>query len=221
MDSEEEEYALPYWIEMQWKRAEESRAKLVGDVTNISNSRIRRTPEYMAERAEFRRYYLPQLIAIGPVHLARRQHLQGEPFKEAWTTMYLTDTNQSVKDLYSTIIRESELLKEISQLHEEETWQYCTHVEDTNEFITWLLIVDGCSILHLLEKSGNSVDPQRELKASVDKLDLLVMDNQIPFQVLRLFCKDEARLEKCLLNFLQVHGIKRAPKLIKEKKNTG
>ncbi|RYQ87209.1 hypothetical protein S83_064826 [Arachis hypogaea] len=122
-------------------------------------------------------------------------------------------------------MRESKLLKEISQLHEEETWQYCTHVEDTNEFITWLLIVDGCSILHLLEKSGNSVDPQQELRTSVDKLvrmqqDLLVMDNQIPFQVLRLFCKDEARLEKCLLNFLQVHGIKMAPKLSKEKKNT-
>ncbi|XLU29170.1 hypothetical protein S245_065236 [Arachis hypogaea] len=230
MESEEEGYA-PSWIIERLQKAEESRAKLAGDASNVSNSRIRRTPEYLAERAEFRRYYFPQLIAIGPVHLDRRiNHLQGEPFKEAWTTMYLTDTNQSVNDLYNTIFRESELLKEIRQLHGEDMWQrmsyyYSGYGTDTYEFIRWLLVVDGCSILHLLEKSGDSVDPQRDLNISVDKLvrmyqDLLIMDNQIPFKVLRLFCKDEARLEKCLRNFLQVHGIKTAPELGKGKKNT-
>ncbi|QHN75645.1 UPF0481 protein [Arachis hypogaea] len=141
----------------------------------------------------------------------------------------IRNTNQSFKDLYNTIMRESEMLEEISQLHGEDIWQsmscYYGDVRDTYEFITWLLVVDGCSILHLLEKSGDSVDPHRELKISVDKLvrmyeDLLVMDNQIPFQVLRLFCKDEARLEKCLHTFLQVHGVKTAPELGKGKKTT-
>ncbi|XP_057736391.1 uncharacterized protein LOC130951704 [Arachis stenosperma] len=221
---------LPNWIKERWQKAEESRAKLVGDASNVSNSRILRTPEYLAERVEFRRYYFPQLIAIGPVHLDRRiNHLQGEPFKEAWTIMYLTDTNQSVNGLYNTIILESEMLEEIRQLHGEEIWQSlsCVYgdVGHPYEFITWLLVVDGCSILHLLEKSGDSVDPQRDLNISVDKLvrmfqDLLIMDNQIPFKVLRYFCKDEARLEKCLRNFLQVHGIKTAPELGKGKKYT-
>ncbi|MED6131411.1 hypothetical protein PIB30_009632 [Stylosanthes scabra] len=90
------------------------------------------------------------------------------------------------------------------------------------KFAVLASVLDGCCVLELLEKSDNSVDPEKELQISIDKLvrvhqDLLILDNQIPFQLLKLLCQDEARLEKCLHNFLQVHGIQTTPKLLREK----
>ncbi|MED6177945.1 hypothetical protein PIB30_102928, partial [Stylosanthes scabra] len=84
-----------------------------------------------------------------------------------------------------------------------------------------LLIIDGCCVLQLLKKLDNLVNPEQELKISIDKLvrvhqDLLIMDNQIRFQLLRLLCQDEAMLQQCLHNFLQVHGIE-IPSKKKEK----
>ena len=93
-----------------------------------------------------------------------------------------------------------------------------------NEHLSWLLALDGCTILQVLEKSDQSVHPEQELKVSFDKLvrvhqDLLLLENQIPFQVLKLLCKVEARLKKCLHNFLEIHCVKMASRPTKEKGN--
>ncbi|XLT12098.1 hypothetical protein HN51_057788 [Arachis hypogaea] len=89
------------------------------------------------------------------------------------------------------------------------TETYVANLYDAPTVYADHIIVEACCVFHLLEKSESSVDPEQELKISIDKLvsvhqDLLILDNQIHFQSLRLLCQDEARLEKCLCNFLQV-----------------
>ncbi|RYR40908.1 hypothetical protein Ahy_A09g046655 [Arachis hypogaea] len=115
------------------------------DVNKVSDSspKIHRIPQYMAERVEFRKYYEPQIISIGPIHLAKIDTLQGKPYKDAWTAM-----------------------DKLVRVHQ----------------------------------------------------DLLILNNQIPFPWLRVLCNDDQRLEKCLHNFLHVHGIESAPKLQRKKR---
>ncbi|MED6177267.1 hypothetical protein PIB30_096554 [Stylosanthes scabra] len=207
------------WASHLCKRLEKSEKELTKEGNRISRPKIQDIPRYMAEKVEFQRYYKPQIISLNKLH-ARTP--QGELYKEAWAAMYLKDTNLKLKDLYMEICYENasypmDIKPMWRNLHSE---VFRRHLNADS------LIMDGCCVLQLLQKSNNSVDPEQGLKISIDKIvrvhqDLLIMDNQIPFQLLRLLCHDEAMLEQCLHNFLQVHGIlieSSAPKLPRKKK---
>ncbi|QHN75641.1 UPF0481 protein [Arachis hypogaea] len=203
------------WASDLCERIEESEKQLTRAGNRVSRPKIQRVPKYMAEKPEFDRYYKPQMFSLG---VFNPKTTQGEQYKEAWAAMYLKDTNLNVKDLFREICDDNRmkrwLLKPMWQKLYDAPTIYADHI-----------IVEACCVLHLLEKSESSVDPEQELKISIDKLvrvhqDLLILDNQFPFQSLRLLCQDEARLEKCLSNFLQVHGIQveTAPKLPRKKR---
>ncbi|MED6131413.1 hypothetical protein PIB30_009634 [Stylosanthes scabra] len=228
----EEEHAIPSWLEENWERLEEVGKKLTGgEVNKGSRPKIQKIPLYMAERVEFRRYYEPQLISFGLYHLSKQQLLQGKRYKDLWTAMYLQNTNQKVRDLHLRIRRHDwrpfyQYVELSRDSDTRETISVYGNPRSKDDYVAGVLMLDGCCVLQLLEKSDCSVDPEQELMISIDKLvrvhqDLLVMDNQIPFQVLRLLCEDEARLKKCLQNFLQVHGIETTPNLGKEKPSSG
>ncbi|XLU29156.1 hypothetical protein S245_065222 [Arachis hypogaea] len=193
-----------------FKTLEESEKQLSGEGNRVSRPKIQR--EFMGGKVEFERYYWPQIISFHP---SDRQS-KGWRYKEAWAAMYLKDTNLKVEDLFR-------------ELWEENTWSlkpmWLKLYDNPRGLYASSLIVDGCCVLELLEKSDLWVDPEQELKISMDKLvrvhqDLLIMNNQVPFQLLRLLCQDQERLQKCLFNFLQVHGIKveTAPKLPRKKR---
>ncbi|MED6171599.1 hypothetical protein PIB30_042198 [Stylosanthes scabra] len=219
-----------------------------GNVNKISNSRpkIQMIPEHMGERVDFRQYYEPQIISIGPFHLDKEDLLQGKIYKDIWAAMYLEHTNSLELSLLLDRISDSNL-EEFLRMFEvplgnggvrrayvyhddidQDVQHYNVSYYDLNtvRFAILASVLDGCCVLELLEKSDKSVaDLEKELEISIEKLvkvhqDLLIMDNQIPFQLLRLLCQDEARLEKCLHNFLRVHGIliESPPKLGRKKK---
>ncbi|MED6184396.1 hypothetical protein PIB30_047085 [Stylosanthes scabra] len=212
---EPEKYVISERASYLCEILEVSEKELITQGNRVSRPKIQRIPEYMAEKVEFQRYYKPQIISLGLFH---RRTRQGYLYKKAWAAMYLKDTNQKVEDLYTEIFYHDE---EINLLKLKPVWRNLEdYFVDKND-----IIVDGCCVLQLLKKSDSSVDDlEQELKISIDKLvrvhqDLLIMDNQIPFELLRLLCQDEAMLEQCLHNFLQVHGIliELAPKLPRKK----
>ena len=201
---------VPNWLRFELDQLEEMGK--IGEVNQVSRPKIQKVPEYMGARVEFKRYYLPQLISVGPIHYEKPYVDLGKRYKYMWTAMYLKHTNQTVYDLYQRI-----------SSHEKELYGQFTR-DCWGEHLSWLLVLDGCTILQVLEKSDQSVHPEQELKVSFDKLvrvhqDLLLLENQIPFQVLKLLCKDEARLMKCLHNFLEIHGVKMVSRPSKEKGN--
>ncbi|QHO51787.1 DUF247 domain protein [Arachis hypogaea] len=66
--------------------------------------------------------------------------------------------------------------------------------------------------IHLAKIDTLQGKPYKDAWTAMDKLvrvhqDLLILNNQIPFPWLRVLCNDDQRLEKCLHNFLHVHGI--------------
>ncbi|MED6131414.1 hypothetical protein PIB30_009635 [Stylosanthes scabra] len=206
------------WASYLCERLEESEKELTIEGDRVSRPKIQDIPRYMAEKVEFQRYYKPQIISLNELHVTTPQ---GKLYKEAWAAMYLKGTNQKVEDLYMAICDENasdgmDIKPMWRNLHSEVFRRYLNADN---------LIMDGCCVLQLLKKSDSSVDPEQELKISIDKLvrvhqDLLIMSNQIPFQLLRLLCQDEAMLQQCLHNFLQVHGIliDSVPKLPRKKK---
>ncbi|QHN75636.1 hypothetical protein HN51_053314 [Arachis hypogaea] len=183
---------------------------------------IPRIPQHMAERVDFRNYYEPRIISIGPIHLPKEDLLQGKLYKDLWAAKYVQGADfHRIQEVHRMTRQNAYISMQfmyLDLLKNEKLASAYDHPPDGKMFATLALVSDGCCVLHLLEKSDNSFEAQEELEISIDKLlwmhqDLLIMDNQIPFQVLRLLCEDQERLEKCLGNFLQVHGIQTAPKL--------
>ncbi|XP_052195447.1 UPF0481 protein At3g47200-like isoform X1 [Diospyros lotus] len=216
------------WFKHKYEVFQESKQRLVKD-DKVSRPKIQRLPGYMGGRAEFKTYYLPKLIEIGPIlHLQTNAGL-GDAQKLMWTSMFLEDTNQNALDLCKKMF---DHLEELMSLFSPGCWRYRQEElitllspfgiatddidlanGDFKDIKSWILFVDGCSVLQVLDKSNDSdSDPEQVLRVSVDQLvrvhqDLLLLENQIPFQVLKLLSKDEAKLKKCMDNFLQIHRI--------------
>ncbi|XP_027337438.1 UPF0481 protein At3g47200-like [Abrus precatorius] len=184
----------------------------------VSRPKIQRVPDYMGGREEFKRFYLPNLISIGPIHFFKPYVKQGYRYKKLWTAMYIRDTNQTYDDLIKRIYFSD-------YIHERNSYAPGSWPEDPpqeHDFTSswwWqglVLMEDGCSVLQVLDKSVDSDNPEKELGVSTDKLvrvhqDLLLLENQIPFQLLKLICdEDRARLKRCMHNFLIIHGIEEA-----------
>ncbi|XP_052197366.1 UPF0481 protein At3g47200-like [Diospyros lotus] len=214
------------WFKHRYDVFEESKQRLVKD-DKVSRPKIQRLPGYMGGRAEFKTFYLPKLIEIGPIlHLQSNAGL-GDAQKLMWTSMFLEDTKKDARDLCKKMF---DHLEELMPLFSPGCWRYRQEElttllspfgiakddidlanGDFKDIKSWILFVDGCSVLQVLEKSNHSdSDPEQVLRVSVDQLvrvhqDLLLLENQIPFQVLKLLSKDEAKLKKCMENFLQIH----------------
>ncbi|KAK7287145.1 hypothetical protein RIF29_00219 [Crotalaria pallida] len=192
-----DQYKLEQRLEMQLKELDNSNQE-------VKNKRpkIQRVPPYM-EGMGLKKYFNPKLISFGLFHHGQYDTIVGEQYKLMWTAMYLKDTNQSHRDLYNKINSHYSELKD-SFIIDDSTIYH-------RENIVSICMLDGCSILRVLDKSGNYNNPEQELKVSFDQLiqvhqDMLLLENQIPFQVLKIICNDEAQLNKCLQNFLKVHG---------------
>ncbi|MED6160061.1 hypothetical protein PIB30_047923 [Stylosanthes scabra] len=216
--TEAEQSLFTNWANDLFEELEKLDKLFTREGNRVSRPKIQQIPNYMAEKLEFQRYYKPQIISLGCFH---PRMSQGELYKKAWAAMYLKDTNLKLEDIYEDIYKEIYYRDMNGNAILKPTWSnlYPLNIP----FDARDPIVDGCSVLQLLRKSDYLVDPEKELKISIDKLvrvhqDLLIMDNQITFQFLRLCCEDEARLEQCLHNFLHVHGIEKAPNIPRKKK---
>ncbi|TKY55455.1 UPF0481 protein [Spatholobus suberectus] len=183
-------------------------------VDEASKPKIQRVPDYMVGRLEFEKLFLPNLISIGPIHFLKPYVEPGELFKVVWTAAYLKDTDQTYDDLLEKI--RSSFHEQLAGLFAEECWKYDKARDLRRSLrVEEMLVVDGCSVLHVLDKSVDSDCPEKELKVSVGHLarvhhDMVLLENQIPYQVLKLLCNDKARLKRCRHNFLLVHGIGQA-----------
>ncbi|KAK7380692.1 hypothetical protein VNO78_33207 [Psophocarpus tetragonolobus] len=77
------------------------------------------------------------------------------------------------------------------------------------EKICWMLFVDGCALLHILQHA--KLDPRHEMNIKIDQLvlvmlDVLLLENQLPFALLKLLWrKEEKELIEAMKEFLKCH----------------
>ncbi|KAL6560580.1 hypothetical protein OROGR_004139 [Orobanche gracilis] len=177
--------------------------KRIGNVEEVRRRpKVQHLPFCLRGNKTFDEFYIPKLISFGPLLIYQDMHWEStERYKFMWTSKYLQDTNQSFHDLFNTINDQLDDLKEL----------FVNDIHASGENLVCLLIVDACSILHVLDKSYCSNSPELELNISVDELirvldDILLLHSQIPFKILKIICNDEAKLNRCLQNLLRIHG---------------
>jgi len=169
--------------------------------------KIQKVAHYLRDRKHFAKHYSPRLVSIGPIHHGE-EHLElGEKYKLMWAENFLERTKQDGQTLYEKIASNIEQLK---KRFAGDVIRDLKFPDD--EKLSWMLFVDGCSLLQILDK-GNLNDP-REMNVKVDQMvlvwmDVLLLENQLPYEVLKLLSghQNDASLVNSMDKFLERHHL--------------
>ncbi|MED6110821.1 hypothetical protein PIB30_046376 [Stylosanthes scabra] len=191
--------------------------------------KIREVPHYLRKRVDFAKHYSPKLVSFGPIHHGHPNLKLGEKYKLMWSAMYVSTKDQTARDLHERVLRKIEELKDLFDkdlfAKEEFTNLESQGFKNYDEKLSWMLFVDGCALLQIMEngKLGDAFD-YPDLNIKIDQLilvrqDVLLLENQLPFQLLRLLCclansnNVDTHLVKSMDKFLCTHHLwpKRCP----------
>nr|AFK40291.1 unknown [Medicago truncatula] len=165
-----------------------------------SRPKIQRVPYYRRRMSNLGKHYTPKLLSIGPIHHDRSDLKLGEKYKLKWAAEYIENTALNPEELHQKIADNIDELKgrfsdDVLTL----TGKSLEGFHSLEEKLSWMLFVDGCSLLYLLEKG--------HMKIKVGQLvlvmmDVLLLENQLPYEVLKLLWKNnESELIKCMMSF--------------------
>ncbi|XP_023755640.1 UPF0481 protein At3g47200 [Lactuca sativa] len=142
----------------------------------------------------YEKYYVPQVVSIGPYHYGKPKLELVEKLKPVFTKKLLArpeyEVNLSLSSLYKKL-GEAKMVKELRGFYEENSTE---HLSD--KVFTRMMLLDGCFILYYIlfihgmtaencsEKVESSSDLIRSHQAVFIHHDLFLLENQIPFIVL-------------------------------------
>jgi hypothetical protein len=161
--------------------------------------KIQRVAEHIRNREKFKEHYSPRLMSIGPIHHDNTNLKLGEKYKLMWAAKYIEDTGHNSHDLHKHIV---DNIDELKRLFAEDvltsTEESLNGFSSLDEKLSWILFVDGCSLLHILENADFNSPWPMNMKAdqlSIVMMDVLLLENQLPYLVLKLLWKNENEIE--------------------------
>ncbi|GAU24189.1 hypothetical protein TSUD_23260 [Trifolium subterraneum] len=183
-------------LEQKFKELENAK-----ETPRQSRPKIQRVPEHIRNREKFKDHYVPKLVSIGPIHHGKPNLKLGEKFKLVWAKQYIKNANLNTQNLHKKI---ADNILDLKGFFADDVLALTSTKESLEDFtsldekLSWMLFVDGCSLLHILE-SAASIQPEA-LNIKVDQLvvtmnDALLLENQLPYLVLKLLWKTEDETE--------------------------
>ncbi|KAI3804118.1 hypothetical protein L1987_32288 [Smallanthus sonchifolius] len=147
-----------------------------------STARIHRAPEMVRETDDYKKYYVPKVVSIGPYHFGNEKLEMVEKLKPVFT-MKLLSNKETLRSVYKKL-GESQMVKELRSFYEEDyTTKFC------NKEFTKMMLMDSCFILYyILYIFGGKHEDCLELKGHEIVFvhqDLFLLENQIPFKALK------------------------------------
>ncbi|RDX99507.1 UPF0481 protein, partial [Mucuna pruriens] len=181
-----------------------------------SGPKIQRVAHHLRERKHFGKHYSPRLMSLGPIHHGDSKLEVGEKYKQMWAATYMETTGQSPQTLYDRVAGDIQKLKalfgeDIFSSNDRFSKYEMQGFRNVEEMICWMLFVDGCALLHILENAKLHVAHIMNVK--VDQLvlvmqDVLLLENQLPFMLLKLLWRDtidDRELIQTMKGFLKCH----------------
>ncbi|XP_076958478.1 UPF0481 protein At3g47200-like [Bidens hawaiensis] len=147
----------------------------------ISIVRIPRVTEMVKETPNYKKYYVPKVVSIGPYHFGKPKLQLVEKLKPDFTVRLLKGSKEKLRNLYDKL-GEQEMIKELRSFYEEDLASEFSDMEFTK-----MMVLDSCFILYYAKYIfGKKPEDCPELKrheiAFVHQ-DLFLLENQIPYIV--------------------------------------
>ncbi|XP_017629136.2 UPF0481 protein At3g47200-like [Gossypium arboreum] len=145
---------------------------------------IREVPSTLSRNEDFKKYFKPKVVAIGPLHHYDPALPESKKLKLKLAAHFVKKIGIDKESLYSNIKQEMDSLKECYDRQELEKYS------DDNKELAWMFFVDGCTILQAVYmRYGNDDDGKLFIKDDLLTFvysDLFLLENQLPFRVLEL-----------------------------------
>nr|XP_023890151.1 UPF0481 protein At3g47200-like [Quercus suber]XP_023890152.1 UPF0481 protein At3g47200-like [Quercus suber]POE63883.1 upf0481 protein [Quercus suber] len=168
------------------------------EIRSSTRCRIHKVPHHLRKWNEVA--YTPQVVSIGPIHHNDERLKSMEEYKERYFRSFVKRSKIKVEYFVNTIRR---MEKSIRRCYAE------TICPTSGKFVK-MILVDAIFILELFIKETSGIqtrdDPMiAKTRAKAMKFDLLLLENQLPFFVIkklhqlafRSLCKSDPRLLNC------------------------
>ncbi|KAK8588825.1 hypothetical protein V6N13_087719 [Hibiscus sabdariffa] len=146
---------------------------------------IQKVPSTLCIPKDFRKYFKPRVISIGPIHHGNPALHGSEQLKLRLAAHFVKNIGVEKETLYKAIKMEIGSLKKCYDPKELEPYD--------DEKLAWMFFLDGCAILQAILQGDD--DQQKKLPSKMNikndlltfvYLDLFLLENQLPHDVLRL-----------------------------------
>ncbi|KAJ9681930.1 hypothetical protein PVL29_018021 [Vitis rotundifolia] len=136
---------------------------------------------------DFKKLYEPRVISIGPYHHGKPHLHPVQMIKPLCARNFLADSNQEIEALYTKIESNIEAVRKC--YNKRPTIKY------DNEALAWMLLLEGCFLLQFIRSTegGSTVSLSNVLRCHqiyFVGLDLFLLENQLPFGVLKLIFEE-------------------------------
>ncbi|PPD79256.1 hypothetical protein GOBAR_DD23805 [Gossypium barbadense] len=148
---------------------------------------IQRVPPSLGHHEDFRKYFKPKVISIGPLHHADPTLHKSEKLKLELAALFFKKIGIDKHTLYNNMKTEIDGLK---KCYDPKALEKCSY---DNAKLAWMFFVDGCANLQAVYmlygpdycRTPNEFLIKNELLTFVYS-DLFLLENQLPFHVLEL-----------------------------------
>ncbi|KAI4346963.1 hypothetical protein L6164_007821 [Bauhinia variegata] len=191
-----------YFTEIKDFEHLEEEKRMMVEFYETSMTKIQHVPYYMRNLKKYEKYYFPNLISIGPAHAEDSRLLRGMEYKLMWMLMYAKESQKTPNFLFQKILEKIEELRRLF------TPEVMGHLVDSylDPQLAYMLLVDGCAVLQIMEKANLSKLEDLIVKVDIQVIarDLFLLENQLPYELLKLLSEDESKLKKSMYQFCKL-----------------
>ncbi|ONH90812.1 hypothetical protein PRUPE_8G075900 [Prunus persica] len=161
--------------------------------------KIQRVPFMLRQDTKFDKYYEPIVAALGPFHHTRKpKYEHAEKIKLKLAANFVKDSKQNDADLLKKV---EDNINELRKCYDEEATK-----DYEDEFLAWMLFVDGCSTLEFIYKYDELENFQiKRDQVTFVEHDIFLLENQLPYQLLQLLMSSSQihkKLKKSIDDFV-------------------
>ncbi|KAE8728936.1 Lycopene cyclase [Hibiscus syriacus] len=175
-------------------------------LTPTAKPLIQRVPSTLGKADDFVKYFKPRVISIGPIHHGDPTLRGSEQLKLRLAAHFVKNIGVEKETLYNAIKTEICSLKECYDKKLLEPYD--------DEKLAWMMFIDGCAILQAILQGSyyyyyyyEDDDEWKSWSKTIIKtdlltfvyLDLLLVENQLPYRVLQLLITSSSSSKKGLL----------------------
>ncbi|KAJ9682630.1 hypothetical protein PVL29_018535 [Vitis rotundifolia] len=148
--------------------------------------RTPKIPQMLRGTQDFKKFYEPRVISIGPYHHGKPHLDPVEMIKPLCARNFLDDIKQDIEALYTKIESNTEAVKKCYD------WSSTNKYDDDK--LAWIMLLDGFFLLQFIHGKGMR-NFLRNHQINFVVQDLFLLENQLPFRVLKLIF-EEANFNK-------------------------
>ncbi|KAG6618137.1 hypothetical protein I3842_Q125400 [Carya illinoinensis] len=192
------------------EKLKEAGANIKRNSAAKTTPKIQKVPALLRGHENFKKYFEPRVVSLGPIHHGNKEYQAAEDFKLGMASEFVEDSGESGEFLLEKIVGN---IKQLKQYFDEKVAE-----KYDDETLAWMLFVDGCAVLQSIHTAD-----KKDQMAFVQQ-DMLLLENQLPYRLLldlMAYSKKKEKLEKSIENFMKQMAHKRGQEVGKAGETNG